>query len=146
MIFKNSKIQKTIVGLIIFSMLLPSFTILTIPKKTTAQAAVVNDPPHTAVSIWDKIVNAITASQTTTDTAISIKNVAKEVGRQLLMVIARRALQALTRSTVNWINNGFHGNPLFLENPQSFFKDIAKYEIKNLVNLFGYDNLKYPFR
>jgi hypothetical protein len=32
-----------------------------------------------------------------------------------------------------------------LENPESFFEDIAKSEVKNIVDTFGYDSLKFPF-
>ena len=51
----------------------------------------------------------------------------------------------MTQSTINWINSGFHGAPLFIERPDAFFKDIAKYEIKKLVNTIGYDSLRFPF-
>jgi len=51
----------------------------------------------------------------------------------------------MTKSVTNWINSGFHGAPLFLENPGSFFQDIGKYEIKNLVDEFGYDPNRFPF-
>ena len=64
---------------------------------------------------------------------------------QVIMTFEKALLQKLTQSTVNWINSGFNGNPLYVQNPGSFFKDIAKFEVKNLVNLFGYNSLKYPF-
>ena len=54
-------------------------------------------------------------------------------------------LQQMTKSVVNWINTGNWGNPLFVTNPQSFFKDIAKSEIKNIVSIFGYDSRRFPF-
>lgn len=65
--------------------------------------------------------------------------------KETLKAIAKRAIQEMTKSMVNWINSGFHGAPLFLENPDSFFEDIAKSEVRTLVDQFGYDSLKYPF-
>jgi hypothetical protein len=51
----------------------------------------------------------------------------------------------MTQATINWINSDFHGSPLFLTNPQSFFNDIAKSELKTIVNTYGYNDLLYPF-
>ena len=80
-----------------------------------------------------------------TTVALSYKQLAKEIGKEILRNIAKRALQAMTKSTLNWINSGFHGAPLFLENPQSFFKDIAKYEVKTFVDEIGYNTVGMPF-
>jgi len=87
----------------------------------------------------------LSAGANVTSTAVQIKNVALEVIKQVLRTIARKALQQITKSTVNWINSGFHGNPLFIENSDSFFKDIAKYEIKNIIDTYGYNAILYPF-
>lgn len=73
------------------------------------------------------------------------KECVKEILRDLLKVVAKRFLAKMTESTVNWINSGFHGKPLFLENPGSFFKDIAKSEIRNMVSMIGYNGSSYPF-
>lgn len=64
---------------------------------------------------------------------------------QVLMAVARKVLGEITKSTINWIDSGFHGAPLFLENPGSFFNDIAKSQIKMYVDMFGYDKIKFPF-
>lgn len=39
--------------------------------------------------------------------------------------IAKQILRGITTSVVEWINNGFNGNPSFLTNPGQFFTDIA---------------------
>ena len=85
------------------------------------------------------------AGANVTTVALSYKQLAKEIGKEILRNIAKRALQAMTKSTLNWINSGFHGAPLFLENPQSFFKDIAKYEVKTFVDEIGYNTVGMPF-
>lgn len=34
-------------------------------------------------------------------------------------------IEAIGAATVNWINSGFQGNPVFVDNPEQFFADIA---------------------
>ena len=113
-------------------------------------------PKQTEAFWWSTVATdvntGVTAGATTTDagstvlnTSISIKNLAKDVLKEIAKSLARRALAEMTKSTVNWINSGFHGAPLFLERPDSFFKDIAKSEIKNYVDTFGYNRLRFPF-
>jgi len=148
MIFKNKKTQKFISILLVVVILLPSLFILSMPKKAEA----LTDAPafgQRITTFFQKLFSNVKDTTNTAsnvkDTAISVKNVLKEIARQALMTIARKALQEITKSTVNWINSGFHGSPLFLENPSSFLKDIAKSEVKTMVDMFGYDSLKYPF-
>jgi hypothetical protein len=64
---------------------------------------------------------------------------------QILIAMGHMVLQKLTQSTVNWINSGFHGSPLFVQNPTAFFADIGKTEIIQLVNMTGYNTNNYPF-
>lgn len=51
----------------------------------------------------------------------------KSIGR----MVTKLMLQKITLSTVEWIQTGVRGDggPAFVENPKSFFKDIAKTEI-----------------
>ncbi len=113
-------------------------------KEAEAQW-VVTDPYLTAIVSTHSAPLGVTSAQTTADTVISIKNVAKEILKVIGRNLARKALQGITTSINNWVNSGFHGAPLFLENPGSFFKDIVKSEIKDVVTTFGYDSLRFPF-
>ncbi|OGI73540.1 hypothetical protein A3D42_02585 [Candidatus Nomurabacteria bacterium RIFCSPHIGHO2_02_FULL_41_18] len=122
--FRNQKVQKFVSLFIIVCMLVPAFSFFLKPKRAEALFGIVFDPTHTAVTA---------------------KIVAQEILRQFLMAAARKLLERMTQNTINWINSGFHGNPLYIENSRSFFKDIAKYEIRNLVNMFGYDSRRFPF-
>ena len=145
----KNRITKFISGLLILLIIMPA-VFLSSPKKADAFWGV----GDFGIS-WDGIVgfftgstaasSGVSAASNTTSTALKIKDVAKEIGRQVLMAVAKKALQEITKGTVNWINTGFHGSPLFLENPQSFFKDIAKSEVKSLINQFGYDSNRFPF-
>ena len=127
MIAKNSTIQKFTSSLIIISMLLPAIFLSFQPRQVEAVNPV-------GVPVNDFTVQII-----------GWKNIAKEIWKQAMMVFARRLINKMTKSTINWINSGFHGNPLFLENPQSFFKDVAKYEVEDMINTFGYDSQRFPF-
>lgn len=127
MTFKNKTIQKSISCLIILAMFTPTLLLSLKPKQVEAVNPV-------GVPVNDFTIQAQ-----------GWKNIAKEVLRQALIITAKKLLAKMTQNTVNWINSGFHGNPLYLENPKSFFKDIAKFEIRTLVNLFGYDSRRFPF-
>ncbi len=76
---------------------------------------------------------------------LHIKDIATEVLKELVRTLEKKLLQDLTKGMVNWINSGFHGAPLFLQNPGSFFNDIAKSEVETMVGLIGYDPNQYPF-
>lgn len=151
---KNIKIQKFISILIIISII--SISSFFPPKKANAFLGVGDITLDSVSNILSAIGKAIyqagsfvvqkagVAAEFLT-ASLTGKEWYKQVYEEVLRAIARRALQEITKSTVNWINSGFHGSPLFLENPQSFFNDIAKSEVKNLVDTFGYDRLKFPF-
>ncbi len=127
MALKNKTVQKFISLLLIISMFTPALFMSFKPKKAEAFLGfgdIVFDPLHTA---------------------ITIKIVAQEILKQFIMTVTRKLLDKMTQSTINWINSGFHGSPLFLENPESFFKDIGKSEIKTLIDMTGYDPNKFPF-
>ncbi|MBI2631283.1 hypothetical protein HYW73_03685 [Candidatus Nomurabacteria bacterium] len=146
---KNTKIQKYISFILIISTILPAVLFFG-PKKAEAVwwstvSTDVSTHTNTALKWISNKIDWINADSNVTVAGIEIGNVAKEILRQTAMAVARKALQEATKSTVNWINSGFHGSPLFLENPESFFNDIAKSEVRNLVDIFGYDQLKYPF-
>lgn len=64
----------------------------------------------------------------------------KSIGR----VVIKMLLQKMTLSTVEWINNGYNGSPMFIQNPGDFFKDIAKNEILQF-NLEISDLDLFPF-
>ena len=141
---KNKKI-KFISTFLLVLIIAPTF-LFSQPKH--AQAYVVAAVPVNEtgfMGILRNIFLGTTGVSTATNTAISVKNVAIEIARQVIMTVERALLQKMTQATVNWINSGFHGSPLFLQNSDSFFKDIAKTEIKNLINDFGYDPNRFPF-
>ncbi|MDR3519786.1 MAG: hypothetical protein P4L63_02785 [Candidatus Pacebacteria bacterium] len=88
---------------------------------------------------------ASTAVDTHISLAMKIEAAAKEVLRQAIIVIEHKLLDSITQSTVNWINSGFSGSPLFVQNPSQFFGDIGQFEIKNIINQTGYNSVQFPF-
>ncbi len=142
MVVKN-KTVKLISTFLIISVLMPT-VLFSKPKEVSAQLVSV-DPPVAFITGITAVSQATATGANLTETGISIKKVALEVLRRIAMTIAKRAVQQMTKSTINWINSGFHGAPLFLENPQSFFKDIGEYEVKTFIDQIGYNSLKYPF-
>lgn len=143
----KNKTKKLISSLFIVLILLPA-VLFSFPKKGHAlwgAGDVGTNPIGDASSGASAVSNASTAASSASELALKLKDVAIYVGEQLLKAAAKRVLAEMTKSIINWINDGFHGSPLFLENPQSFFNDIAKSELKTMVDMFGYDALRYPF-
>jgi hypothetical protein len=118
MVLQNKTIQKIVTSLVFFS-IVASLTFFAIPKKT--EAAWWSTWLTDVASGSSAASNVVGTASTVTNTGIAIKNVAQAITRQVFMTIARRFLQEMTKSTVNWINTGNWGNPLFVENTQSFF-------------------------
>lgn len=62
-----------------------------------------------------------------------------------LKEVAKAALREMTTSTVNWINSGFEGKPLYFENPKSFYLSLRDQQVQTFIDEIGYDSVKYPF-
>lgn len=63
---------------------------------------------------------------------------AAETGKELCLdavatSIAKATLKKFTDSTINWINTGFEGNPLYVRDPASFFNSIADEQIGSIT-------------
>lgn len=65
------------------------------------------------------------------------KNNAKECLDAIGYALAKTLLAKLTDSIINWINNGFDGNPFYIGDSGSFFKNVIKDELQ-----FALDDLK----
>lgn len=92
-----------------------------------------HDIGHTAIT-------GVNTAQQSMGTATGVKEYVIEILEQVGATIAGQLLNKLTESTVNWINSGFEENPQFVENPTSFFKNIADVEVKAVVDQIGYDS------
>lgn len=55
-------------------------------------------------------------------------------------------IEAIGAATVNWINSGFEGNPVFVDDPQQFFADIADIEAGRFLGEISNGFLCQPIR
>src|SRR3990167_778767 len=127
---KKKTSQKLISFLIIIAILIPA-VLFSRPKQAEAQTAL--GGPSWLVDIFTGGTlgaSGVSAGQETIQTGFNIKEFAKDILKQIIMTVQKRLLAEMTKSTINWINTGFHGSPLFVENPKSFFTDIVKSEVK----------------
>src|SRR3989344_5805518 len=147
----KNKIAKLISTFLIVSILSPAI-LFSAPKQAMAQPGAtaafsvpVADIPQETAGWLSQALHVITSGSTVTNTTLHIKDFAQFLLQQILMRVAKATLARITQATINWINSDFHGSPLFLENPESFFRDIAKSEVRNLVDMIGYDSFRFPF-
>lgn len=150
----KNKTVKFISALLIIAMITPT-VLFSRPRQANAiigigdtvyDAANHVESLFTAVSTAETAVaTGATAASSATTAAWTVKDWVLRMGEEFLKLAAKALLAKMTQATIDWINSDFHGSPLFLENPSSFFNDIAKSELKNIVNTFGYDSLLYPF-
>ena len=129
------KASKIICGLFI------AFALMAAPlAQQTAQA--------TGWPTVDALLNGSAIAQNGTSAAILGKTIANWVLKilsNILMQIAKVLLNKLTESTVNWINGGFEGSPKFVQNPESFFKNIGDTQLSSLIDTVGYNASLFPF-
>lgn len=152
---KYKIIPQLIVSLLIITTLTPSLAVFTIPKRVEAaitsvpflgDAAMMIVLGTIATNTFDTAVNTTATAISTGSTAVhGWRDLALKILKEALIRTARILINKITQNTINWINNGYHGNPFYIENAESFFKDILKFEIRNFVDVYAYNKLKYPF-
>jgi hypothetical protein len=54
-------------------------------------------------------------------------------------------IEYIGQATVDWINNGFEGNPVFVENPERFFESLADREAGEFLGELSDGRLCSPF-
>ena len=79
------------------------------------------------------------------DAASNTTAVQKACWQTVEKAAAQTILKAITKETVNWINHGFHGSPLYIQDTGSFLKGIRKQAIGDFTTTIGFDDKKYPF-
>ncbi len=51
----------------------------------------------------------------------------------IMFCVINEIMTYITNSTIEWINSGFNGSPVFVENPRAYFENIANKETSNFV-------------
>src|SRR3989338_9733097 len=64
----------------------------------------------------------------------------------IALTIAKSTISTLVNSTVKWINNGFDGNPAYVNNPKQYFTDIADGEAGEFIRGSELGLLCSPFQ
>lgn len=59
------------------------------------------------------------------DLVIDIKALAERIVDGIAMAAAQRLVDQMVRSTVNWAQSGFEGNPAYVTDPEQYFRDIS---------------------
>ena len=134
--------QKYISLLLVILILMPSLLIAPPPKTAEAQFT------DFVAATLSAIGNALAAGAKFAINQIKDidwKKIAKDALADARKIISLKVQIQMSTSIVNWANSGFHGAPLFLENPKSFFNDISKTKIKDLMQVMGYDSVRFPF-
>ncbi len=91
---------------------------LTFPKESMAQIA--------TTDVGNTAQNTITAGASGASAASTYSLQIKEYFLDGIVTnILKQVVHQITGSIVNWINSGFEGSPAFLQNPGSFFLDVA---------------------
>ena len=123
--------KKIIFGFIILSMVLPFFAL---PNKAFAlfgAGDVVVDPTNL-------VQTTATAVNTTASAFATMSlNLKEYVLDGLGMLIVKQIIRQITNSVVSWINSGFQGSPAFLQNPGSFFLDVADQITGDFISKHG---------
>jgi hypothetical protein len=137
----KNKITQSISALVIVAILVPTL-FLAKPQPAEAQFT---DFVNAALTGIGNAFSFVTKYATKAGLKIDIKKELKGLLAETKTIIAKKIIAEMTKSTIVWINSGFHGQPLFVENSTAFFEDIRKSEVKRLVDQIGYDRLKFPF-
>ncbi len=61
--------------------------------------------------------------------------------------LAKNQLKSITEKTVNWINSGFNGDPLFVRDQDSYFDSLGKETLRSFLGpIVDFDNASlYPY-
>lgn len=111
--------KKTLTGVLLASVILSSSAFALAPAPALAQGMVVNDPLNLVENKFSAIMSSISASALK---SLGLKEWALD---GVLFALAKKALQQMTRSTIAWINSGFKGSPMYVQNPEQFLTNIG---------------------
>ena len=139
-----SVLRPIVAVFIIIGLLSGGFALIP-PKKAQADIFTGTDWANLGQQILHTLSQAYIAVSDAVTAAYSYKGLIGDIIRAVLRSLAKRALQKLTEATVNWINSGYEGSPLFLSDPKSFFTDIAQTQVQAFVDDIGYEVNKFPY-
>jgi len=108
--------------MLVISFVLPGVYLSFIPKAEAQW--IVWDPGKFAWDnikwAWDKVVDYV-----------------EKYGRIVARLMARMILQNMIQETVNWVNSGFEGSPMFMTNPGQFLQNSADSAVGEFIGAEG---------
>ena len=110
------------------------------PADTEAPEAVPTTAPATVSA-----VTTVDSTEKEAATTLEEENKAQQCLKDIAYYGAKKLLEKFTTQTINWIQGGFKGQPMYLRDPQSFFKDLANEEWAKITNTIAFDTENYPF-
>lgn len=158
------KQSRKILSLVLIMSLFTQTALFLMPEKAYAQSAggQLNGNVHTGFGVggiaatavqcsgvMDKLAGALNkllgiASQEVPvgdNTNNTKENCFDAIAHQIVV----RIMDKITLATVDWINSGFDGSPLYLEDPEQFFTNVAAREINGFTKWFTASPEGYPF-
>jgi hypothetical protein len=134
--YMNQK-SKTFVSLVLLIVLLPTQVGAFFPPGLWPPA---DKPPIVPVPISDAAIREKEVGLTifgVTVPGINLDSIA--------IAIVKEALEQIVDSTVDWINNGFNGNPSYVSNPGQYFANVADQVSGAFINSNDLNFLCSPF-
>ena len=123
--------KKYIVTVLIISTLFSGFFFLPAKRADAGWGAA-----DTVIEVGPNLI------EDTYNAVVNTKNWFKDfVLDTIAWIVAKMAIREITDNTVSWINSGFKGNPTFVTNPGSYFKDLANQASGAFINKLGAEDL-----
>lgn len=138
--------KQSIAAVLVFSMVAVCYVPTARTPRAHAQWAVID----AAAVAHLAVINASTASSAVTNADTAVNTTASTYIMQVLnglaWAAAKAAIQAMTRSIVNWINSGFEGSPAFAQNLRQNLLEVGD-EVagKLLHDLLNNEAIQSPF-
>ena len=115
--------------------LLTTLITLSLILPNISKAIPVEDVANTAQTTVSAVANTTSASS---NYMLQVKEFILD---NIAWNLAKMVLREITTSTVTWINSGFEGNPGFISDPASFFKNVGDELLGQMI--FDQKNLAF---
>lgn len=88
--------------------------------------------------------SSLKKAQDETNAKLAAQSKREECLNGIAFTLAKNQLTAMTRSTMNWIATGFNGDPMYVQNANSFMNSITSSILEKEISLFK-DKTYYPY-
>ncbi len=112
-------------------------------EEAAAKAAGLSKVPVISSDINAKIdkTNEALKKQTQETEKITMKTCIDAVGRS----IADGLLKKITFDTIAWINTGFEGDPLFVQDIHNYSLSVTQEDLRSITESIGFDQVNFPY-